>query len=479
MDVVTLGAAKADAKRKYAGKPGTRTGYQPVTAPNATNAASVLDIWQRTMVKFPFAISRYRVGFANRNLRSITIPTTPATITGVFRGAPAYDAAASGGNRWLGQCTAALTSISGTLSIPIDGSRVWTAWDTSGIPANTDTVFSMGLTTPATGTGIAGGNGYQGIYGSGAANAGNATVTSPQTLTTAMRLDIVIEYEFSDAVQCGLFLADSRGLPYSPSAPQGVTNAGPGGLPAEGFPALSGAIAGFAAVNMGVGSATLADLTTDYVHQWTRMDLTKCTFDFAVVALGTNGLTSGLSAFQDGLKLITDKLRTDFGITKIFWTTITPRGYPTGSHTSGGIPLGGFLAANCAAGATSISTDFLPATGLLTIGTGQTMEDVTVSAVSGTGPYTATINATANAHYAGEKWAQGNERSRVYINSYLRNLPYGITGVFDFEKLLESKLDSFMMDPRYTSTDWLHSTRAASLEQAKLVALAGTKVKLG
>lgn len=460
------------------GKPLTRKAYMPVTAPNATNGASVLDIWQRTMVRFPYAVKRYRLGFANVNLRSTATLTTPATITGVFRGTPLYDPATSGGSRWLGQCAAALTSISGELTVPVDRSRVWTAWDETEIPANTDTVFSLGLTTPATGTGIAGGNGYQGIYGAGAANAGNATVSSPQTLASALRLDIVIEYEFEESIQIGLFVGDSNTINYS-TAPQGVTNSGPAALPHEAWPVLAGGMAGFAAVNIGVGSATTDDFATALPYLWTRVDLPSVDFDFAIVSLGTNGLSTGLSGFLAAFKLVNDKLRNDYGITKIYWTTISPRAYPSGSYTSGGTVIQGTLSAACSAGATSLSCSYSPANGLLTVGNGFVMEDVTVSGVSGTGPYTVTTTATANAHVAGEPVMGDLERSRQYINMYIRNMPYGITGIFDFEKLLESAPNSNMLDPRFASSDWLHTTRGAALEKAKVVAMAGSKVRLG
>jgi hypothetical protein len=460
------------------GKPLTRKAYMPVTAPNTTNAASVLDIWQRTMVRFPYAVKRYRIGFANVNLRSTATLTTPATITGVFRGLPLYDTASSGGSRWLGQCAAALTSISGALTVPVDGTRVWTAWDTTDIPANTDTVFSMGLTTPATGNGIAGGNGYQGIYGTGSANAANATVTSPQTLASALRLDIVIEYEFEDSVQIGLFIGDSNTVNYG-TAPQGVTNSGASALPTEAWPVLAGGLAGFAAVNISVGSATTDDYATALPGLWTRVDLPSVDFDFAVVSLGTNGLSTGLSGFLAAFKTVNDKLRNDYGIQKIYWTTITPRAYPDGAYSSGGTIIQGTLTADAVAGATSLSCTYAPANGLLTIGNGYTMEDVTVSGTSGTGPYTVTTTATANAHYAGEMATRDLERTRQYVNAYLRNLPYGITGAFDFEKLLESAPSSNKMDPRYAASDWLHTTRGAALEKAKLVAMAGAKTRLG
>lgn len=460
------------------GKPLTRKAYMPVTAPNATNAATALDIWQRTLVRFPYAVKRYRIGFANVNLRSTATLTTPATITGVFRGTPLYDTATSGGSRWLGQCAAALTSISGELTVPVDRTRVWTAWDETDIPANTDVVFSMGLTTPATGTGIAGGNGYQGIYGTGSANAGNATVTSPQTLASALRLDIVIEYEFEDSIQIGLFIGDSNTVNYG-TAPQGVTNSGPSALPTEAWPVMAGGLAGFAAVNIAVGSATTEDFASALPYLWTRVDLPSVDFDFAVVSLGTNGLSDGLSGFLAAFKTVNDKLRNDYGIQKIYWTTVTGRAFPAGGYTSGGAVVHGTLTAAAAAGATTISSSFSPANGLLTIGNGALMEDVTVSAVTGTGPYTVTTTALANAHVAGEMVTRDLERTRQYVNAYLRNMPYGITGVFDFEKLLESGPNSNMLDPRYAATDWLHTTRGAALEKAKIVAMAGSKVRLG
>jgi hypothetical protein len=106
------------------------------------------------------------------------------------------------------------------------------------------------------------------------------------------------------------------------------------------------------------------------------------------------------------------------------------------------------------------------------------MEDVTVSAVTGSGPYSVTISAPANQHWAGEMVVGDTERIRQYINAYLRNIPYGISGCFDFEKLLESAPSSNKLDPRYSASDWLHTTRGAAIEKAKLIAMAGGKVRL-
>jgi hypothetical protein len=89
------------------------------------------------------------------------------------------------------------------------------------------------------------------------------------------------------------------------------------------------------------------------------------------------------------------------------------------------------------------------------------VEDVTISSVTGSGPYTATLSAgTVNAHCAGEPWAQGNERQRRHRNHYLRQNPDGIAACVDLEKLIEASPGSIISDDRYTAFDRLHHTRA-------------------
>ena len=469
-------------------KQGTRTAIAPLSAPNGLLAAVALDHTQRTMFKLPFAAPRWRIKFRNQSNRLAIPYTTPCTITGVWTGAPVRVAATSTtgselttttSGRWAGNCVGALTQVvTAPITVPVDGSWAYSSWvvnDSFGV--NVEKVISWGITSTATGTGIASGNSYQGVVATGAAQASNATLTSPTIGTNSIRLDVVLEYEFAESVQTILFVGDSNTLTYVPNAPAGFSANYAGALPHESWPMIAGAMGGFAAVNIGVGSTTLGDWSVSFPSLLDKIPAAM-PIDAAIISLGTNGLSTGLSGFLVHFSNLNAKIRA-LGIDSLWWTTITARGYPDGAYTSGGTIITGNLLTNAAASATTLSCSFSPAIGKLLVGTGPNMEDVTVSGVSGTGPYIVTISSLANAHYTNERVSVGDERTRTLINNFIRNGPDGIVGIFDFEKLLELNPGAWTNDPRYTASDYLHFSRNASVVKAGLVVGAGVQPLFG
>lgn len=463
------GLTRAVGQRLFLGRPATRVASCPVTAPNSSTAATALDLTQRTMLKLPFAVARWRIGFRNQNLRSATAYTTPCSITGVWAGLPTFDTGTSTAGRWPGNCTAAPTQVSTGLTVPVDGSRVWTSWITnSTFTKNTGKVISWGLTSAATGTGIASGNGYQGATAAGAANAGNQTLTSPSVAPNALYLDVVVEYEFAESVRLVMAIGDSNTLQYGLS-PSLITSAGGGSLPHESWPMLAGAMGGFAVINLGVGSAQSVDWAVNYPALWDRLP-SGCLPDAAFVSLGTNDLSAGITSFITYMQAIHTKIRTTYSCNTIWQSTITPRCFPDGAFTLGGTKVGGFLMADAAIGATSVSCSFSPATSAaLLIGLGPGAEQRTVTAVTGSGPYAATVAGLTQNHWAGESISNGDESTRHLINNFLRQLPDAITGCFDFEKLLEATPGSFTMDGRYANSDYLHFIRSVGVLKASLI----------
>lgn len=454
-------------------KPDTRLADYMVTAPN-TSTSGALDLTQRTIFKPNVTPARWRIGFRNYNLRASTYYTTPCTITGVWAGTPAYDTSTSGPTRWNGHATAAPTQVhTGSITVPVDGTFAWSNWvNGDATYKTTGKLISWGFTSTATGTGIATGNGFQGCSASGASNAGNQTLTSPSIAANAVHLDVVIEYEFADTAKVIVFVGDSNTVGYSPAGPPLITSPQASVLPHESWPMLAAAQAGFVAVNLGVGSATVTEFASTRPQMWSRLSSTV-DLDAAVVSLGTNELTSGDSNFITQCLAVNTLLRGTYGVTRIYWTTITPRCYPDGAYTSGGTKVAGTLSADAASGATSVSCSFSPALAAMLIGTGPNAESRTVTGVSGSGPYTATVAALTNTHYAGEALGQGDELYRRKINNYLRQNPDGITGCFDFEKVMESSPGAFRMDDRYSASDWLHRQRGAQAALAALVAAVG------
>lgn len=481
---------------KVVAKPGIRTPTMMLTAPNALSSASALNLLQRTMTSLTVDSVRWRIGFRNLNLRDNVVPTTPATIEGVYVGEPAFATSSTSGARWAGDCKATMTQVSGNLTVPVNGARVWSSWITSEATQfvkGAEKVIGWKLNTTNTGTGIVRGNGYQGMSASGATNAADvAAVTGKTVGANQLYLDVAIEYEFTDATNVVAFGPGDSNMVGFTAAPQGITAAGEGALPHESWPQVAAAMGGFVAVNLGVGSSTTANWdptsrapvssSVDYFPQlWDRLG--SVDIDAFVVSIGTNGLGESLNAFVARMQAIHTKIRAEHGNVPIWWTTIPPRCYPDGSYDGVSAPVAGTLAANIAVGATTLTTQFSPAVGTanLLLGLGPNMEDVNVVSVTGpsSGLYTVTISATTKAHYTGEPLSQGDERLRRYRNNFIRNKPDGIAGVFDFERLLESAPGSPTLDPRYANADWLHHFRSAGALKASQVVGVGVRPLFG
>ncbi|ETT26227.1 hypothetical protein RAJCM14343_4722 [Rhodococcus aetherivorans] len=453
----------------YVRPPGTRVGMIPFSAPNTIAAATVTDLTQRSLVQLPFDGIEWRLGVRNMSNRSTTVPTTPCTITGVWTGAPQRTTGNTTGQRWNGNIQGAVTQVAGQFSVPTDGSFGWTDWIQSDpIQAGIEKVISWGLTTPATGTGIANGNALQGVLATGAAQASQAVLTDPVIARNSIRLDVVVQYRFAETVQHGLYVGDSRTISYSQSRlplPALVTDVPVSALPHESWPLTAAAMSGAAGSNLGVGSTTLADWAVNNLHLWDRVPAGE-QYDFAVVSLGINGISGGLNGFSTHMQTINARLRS-MGIGRIWWTTIAPAGYADQYAK---------LTAPAAAGATTLSLSASPPAGTLLVGSGYNTEDVTVSSVSGTGPYTATLSAgTAYAHTTDEAATWNSERWRRVINALLRQLPDGIAGCVDFERVLEATPGSPVGDPRLVDSDGIHYTRAASVEMARSVAAVSSR----
>lgn len=470
-------AAAPELSAAYVGKPPTRKAFQTLAAPNLSSATAAFDYAYRTMLKLPVATSRWRIGFSNRNLRSATIPTAPVTITGVFVGEPVFATSWASGARWAGACADALTQVSDDLTVPTDGTFVWSDWITdeaAQFAPLVEKVIGWGHSNPASGSGVGYGDSVQYYRAAGNGNAGNATLAGA-TLTLQSLGDIVIEYEFAGPSQIGLFIGDSNTIGYTPSAPQLFPSAGAGALPHENWPGVAAELGGFVAVNIAVGSALPVDFASALPYLWTRVDLESVDIDFAVVSLGTNGLAGGdanFGLFVSYVLAINAQLRA-LGIDRIFWADIPPRSLTSGYST---------VAVAASAAATTIqvaSTLTLDSTNTLLIGSGPNAEIVTVSSgPTGSGPYTYTVSALANAHAAGEHVTSSTETARRRQNIWLRNLPDGISGIIPFEVALEASPGSPNADPRYVASDLLHFQRGAGSLRAATAAVSGVQPKI-
>jgi hypothetical protein len=475
-------ATQAALNGAYVAKPGSRNSFMVLNAPVSTGGPAATDYAYRTVVRLPVTTARWRIGFANRNLRSATTLTSPCTITGVYMGTPVYGTTGTTGARWEGAATGAMTQVATSFAMPTDGTVGWSAWIEAG--ANqfqpfTEKVIGWGQTTANSGNGFGyTSTSYQAYRASGqSANAGNATLTGVAA-TTQIYFDIFIEYELVTAGQVGLFIGDSNTAGVTTSPPSLFPSAGTGGLAHESWPSVAGELGTFAAINLGVGSAELVDFATTYPGLWTRVDLTAINIDFAVVSLGTNGLSSSPGNFTNSvtyIRAINTKLRT-LGIKRIYWTDITPRGL-TASVTP--------LTAGMSAGATTFQTGatltFDDGQSQVVIGTDTSAEYLAVTSTTptGSGPYTYTLtSACANAHVTGELVSGGKEAARRRLNAFWRNLPDGISGVIGFEQAFEASPLSALSDPRLVCADGLHFQRGAAMQRAAQTVIAGVAPKL-
>lgn len=463
-------------------KPGTRQSYMTLSGPLTTASVAAYDMAYRTLARLPMKTKRWRIGFANRNLRSTTTLTTPCTITGLYIGTPVYGTASVTGARWQGAATAALTQVAGQIAVPVDGTVGWSTWVTGAgyqFDPYVEKVIGWGHSNPATGNGFGySSTSYQAYRQTGqSANPGPAALSTPE-FTTQMFLDIIIEYEFDGPGQIGVFVGDSNTFGVATSAPPLFPSSQTGTLPHEAWPTVAGELATFSAINLGVGSTTLSDFASGFPGLWTRIDLTTVPIDFAVVSLGTNGLSSSQGNFDNFVSYILQinaKLRS-YGIRRIYWTDITPRGLTACATT---------LAAAVNAGDTTFQTNATlsfndgQSNGVLGTDTNGEFFGATSTTPTGTGPYTYTLSAAAaNAHAVGDIVTSGTEAARRRINAWLRNLPDGISGIISFELAFEASPQSASADPRLVCTDGLHFARGAAMQRAANAAIAGIQMKL-
>jgi hypothetical protein len=465
--------------------PGTRVAAAALTAPNSTTTlGGAIDYTLRTLMAFPFATTRWRLKYRNRNLLSTVVPNGSAVITAVASGTPTRPTtgASSNANRWAGSATTMSTLTSTPVTVQNDGSWAYSPWFANAgdqFKPGTDKVISFGITA-ASGAVLASGNGYQWARGNGSVAVSTDALTGPTVGANVGYLDVCVEYEFDAAIKVLLVLGDSNSISYVEAEVSPLNGyASSGSLPSESWPATAGMMGGFAVINLAVGSSAtnhFAPAGATYIPAlWERIPAgTK--IDAAVMALGTNFLSVSLTTFAADFLDINTKLRTDFSLSSLWWATIPPRGYPDGTYAGTGSAWASFLTADIALGVTTFTADRNLATGTAVLGAGGNGEDVTISSVTGTGPYTVTLSAaTTKAHHAGERIGVADERLRMYKNAYLRLNPDGIRGVFDFERLLESAPGSWRMDDRYSTSQWLHCTRAAN--PVKAGAIIGTGVQ--
>jgi lysophospholipase L1-like esterase len=424
---------------------------------NTAGAAVVRDQSQRTLVRFPRRIKRFRIRAANHNLLTSTNYTTPLTYTNFYIGTPVY--ATTGLGRWTGNLAAAPTNIlPGPHAVPTDGTDYVSAWAT--LPEQyqeTDFILSYGFTAPATGTGVClSGNG-DAFRGGTSANAADLSVSAWSAEAGKIFGDLRLEYEVEGAPRVGLFVGDSITAGAGDTAGATPPEADPriGILPHERWPDLAGRAGNFCAVNLGVGSIGGGSFNAATNMQFTRAAIgTSATVpDFAVSLLGTNDLYGGFTAVTAKITATVAAIRA-LGIKEIYHGTLLPKGQTQ---------FAGTITGATAVGATTVVSTIDINAGVSTvIGSADDYEVVTVTGKTGTGPWTLTVNAMTKAHASGTRIVAADEAARIRVNNWLRQLPLGLAGVLDFDQHMADSPGSATSLPNYMFADKVHPHRGGA-----------------
>ncbi|MDQ1053162.1 lysophospholipase L1-like esterase [Arthrobacter sp. SORGH_AS 212] len=452
----TAQAESAPLKAAFVGRK-TKTFMIPVADSNSVAGASARDFTQRTAVRFPKGMKRFWIRWANHNILTNTVLTSPMTITSFYVGLPAYDTVTS--QRWTSNYAAAPTALFTTpLTVPTDGSDVEVGPFT--LPENLvgkEVLLSYGITTQATGTGVGislAGDGYR---------TGTASQAGTQTIGGSGEVgkifgDLRFRVEVEGGQRIGLFIGDSLTAGFAAGTAPAEGNTRVGVLPHERWPEVAARSANFHAVNGGCSSAPSGLFATASNMVYTRLGIgTVCDVpDFAVEWLGANDFSgAGASAanLRASLTSVIATLR-GMGIDEIYANTLTPQGFTAQQGT---------LTASAAAGATTITSSI---TALYTgqnmiLGTGNDYEVATVTGQSGTGPYTLTLSAAlTKAHPSGSRVAADAENIRLRTNNWLRQKPLGLSGVIPFDQFVTTALDAPSGIDQLMCDDKLHFQRS-------------------
>jgi lysophospholipase L1-like esterase len=446
-------------------RPGLKKVRVAIGDSQSTLGAATRDLTQGTVIPVPEGAERLRIRVRNVDGRANTNLTSVATFTGFWVGEAALkNDDGFNQSRWTGNTTVAPVSLIPGFSVPTNGTDYVSGWvDASLVNSLRMPLLRWGITTPNSGSGISRSTGVQAVEAAGSTQASNATLTGASIGQSKILCDIRVEYEVRSSRKVGLFLTDSIGVGFgdgdSASGLSGL--AGSGTLATEAWPQIAAKMGGFICQHAGMSSGSTGDYASITKPAFTRFDLAETIPDFAVIALGTNDLGAGYGQIQANMLAIMNVLRTA-GVKRIYIQTLLPRN--AGSA--------GTLTADATVGATTVSTSYNPGTVPIQFGGGGNLEYKTATAVTGSGPYMVTIPALSYAHITGEPVVSGDEATRQRVNRWIRQLPYGIDGVLDFDTMYAPS-GSAMPDPRFMSVDLLHPIRSGHARMGTAAAVLG------
>ncbi|GAC1522465.1 MAG: hypothetical protein NVS3B1_07870 [Marmoricola sp.] len=504
---VSLGTPGGAAKLGTDGSVGG-PGGSPVTPPSVTkrvtypigsngvspsivlNGSAPAPFNQRQLILSPATTTRWRLRVQNVSVSADGFGGAPypgaIPVTGMWIGRPNF--APGAGDRWDGsfrsnppvQAVAAFT-------MPADGSEYISPWVTNPtmqLTRNRLHGLSYGATAPTNQSLADDGGGGLLWWGTGAdAQAPLQSVPVAPNFSPALVLfDMRIEFEFTDSLgqQIGLFIGDSITWGF------GSDNAAGFAYRHESFPGQAGIRNGFVPINAGIGGAGSADwnsLATN--RRFTRLDLATTVPDFAVISLGTNDLVGcapgQANTTKANLKQLIDNLRQQIGIDKIYVCTQIPRNFPVAlttpvqsapaTATTGGTGLAAATAYYYKVSALGAGGETLPSNEqTVTTGAGGTNSNTVnwaaVPGATGYRVYRGTVAGAENVYYAvgavttftdtGAAGTAGSplatstsgvpETERQLLNAALGDLPNGVQGCFDMDRVMRSAANTNQMD---------------------------------
>jgi lysophospholipase L1-like esterase len=314
-----------------------------VGSPNGLFSLSTgTDYLQRVILTLPANTTRWRLIVANQNAQTGSVPGTSATISKVSVGTPAY----SGTSRWNGNTTGALTpALTTALTVPASGADATSDWVTATnaqFTSHTPLVLSMGMTVNAGGTGVIQADNQ--AYGSVGASSQVGAAAPTGMAMAPWVFDTRIQYEVSASPSylVGFVVGASGESGYTPNGDTS-TNPTPGTLPQEAWPEVMGLRNNNLVINGGLGGSSTNDWVNATKRPYSRFDLTTTVPNYAIIGmLASNDISgvsptadaatvaSALNTIETNMTTISNNLRAA-GIKRVFYTTIAPRGWATGS----------------------------------------------------------------------------------------------------------------------------------------------------
>lgn len=328
MDVVTLGAAKADAKKNYAPKKQARRSVYLTGAPGTGTTFTLQPKGTiRFALQIPFNTSRWRLKIRNYN----AVTSTSETALQLLGAAFGTMTASNTSNAELGTFSANASTrvIPDTVAtIPGDGTWYTSPWITdpaTQMEADTPHLIAVGYGTVSGSTLVVPrGTGYAWHINGDPLTSNGYTSGAPSGMATTP-LEYAVEYESTEIDRVVLFIGDS--------ITEGVGGGGPlSGQPRyRAWPDMWGVRTRTAVVNIGISGGVSGDWTNATTARWSRYDAANISIDASYIGLGANDAAAtttpvSLTSYQNNIHSIISNIHAKVGKGKpIYLGNVTPR----------------------------------------------------------------------------------------------------------------------------------------------------------